>query len=240
MKIKVFICRSVFIVILIILLSGYGFGGGPGGEYVVIANPYSDDDGLTIDKVQEVKIQSSRNRCIESGAFPMKDDIVRRCYSVGLRFEKNNENFYYIEGQDVDSYAQHKIYFSQIESIELIEEKDPVAVVKIVIFPYISVSELVNRKHSYVDLSNNFRKIVKIRLNAYDYSYGYLNLVCVEDDYHYTVISRIIDFPKNVKVSFSYDIRKDSPVWWATEEVIQDKDYPYRKTIYTAPTTGIE
>lgn len=240
MKIKDFICNIVLIVILITFLPSYSFGGGPGGEYEVIAAPYSDGDGLTIDRVREMKIQSSRNRCVECGSFPMKDDVVKRCHSVGLRFERGNGFFYYIEGQDVDSNYHHKIYFSDIESIELIEKGDPGSVFKIVIFPNISISDLINRKLSYGDLSKKFKKTVKIRSDVYDYSYGYLDLVCVEDANNYTVISRVIDFPKNVKVAFSYDIRKDSPIWLATEEVIQDKDYPYRKKRYTAPTTGIE
>jgi hypothetical protein len=94
----------------------------------------------------------------------------------------------------------------------------------------------------YTDLKERYRRIVKISNYLYRPSLGELILVCEDDDQfnnnYYHKIESLRNFPPKTIIEFSYEIRKDAPIWWAIKEVIEDESYPYKKKEYTGPPTA--
>ena len=238
MKTKICIYFNV-ILFFVYFSSNNAFCGGGGGSceiIKVIAAPYSGEESISKELIIQKKKDSDKKRIIKSTDLPMYTLVLDYCHSIGLRYENGEQTKFYFYGFVPKLHKSLKIKFSDIDSIEIKElynvyGYETRALVKVTVFPSISIENLLREKPDYTTLKEKYSKEVLIIIKIRDAIKGNLQLVCNEDDYsQYTPIESLVYLPKGYKIPFSFEIRSDAPVWWAIEEVIKDRSYPYKVT----------
>jgi hypothetical protein len=240
MKTINYTCSSFILLLLSFSLDNALAGGGGGTIEIieVIASPYSAVANVNKELVVERKKESDKRRVIKPADFPGSPDVLDRCPSIGLWYTNNiTRAKFELVGWDSKAGKLQKIPFSEIESIEIQELYEYgymiEALLKVIVFPAISIDDLLNKKPDYTTLKNDYTKEIVIKTIIRDPTFGDLYLVCNEDDnYQITEIENFTYLNKGQKIQFTYRLEPNAPVWWAIEEVIKDKSYPYKKSSY--------
>jgi hypothetical protein len=206
------------------------------GEKITIFKvaPYSKEESISRELIFQKKENSNQRRIIKPSDLPSYKGVLRRCHSIGIKYEDRDRIEFSINGYVRELRRPIKIPFSEIDSIEIINDENEnknKALLKVIVFPKISVDKLLNEKNTYKKLKEKYSEEILIIINIYDFSDGHLQLVCNEDNYsQYTLIDRFVNLPKGKKIPLSYEIRSDTPIWWAIDAIINDETYPYQET----------
>src|SRR5262245_30713974 len=237
MKAKVICEFGATLVVVVIALGVFAYadiGGGSGK----VKTPYSPGNPATLADVTKVKSFSSTTRIL--------NDVV----SEGTHVTKGGQNvgLLYVKGATVTGTPQYKfegtdeggakvsVDFSEVASFVVSNEgRDATSLtVEVMQFPAINPAELLEKKPSYTDLKNNYTRTVRLRIKTAGSAGKVLCLVAMNPPAKgYAIVARLSDLPANSKVelgygAFPWGTLSLPAIWWATESVTADKDYPYR------------
>jgi hypothetical protein len=240
MKAKV-ICEFgaplLVVVISLGVLAYADIGGGPGK----VKTPYSPRNPASLEDVTKVKSFASTTRTL-TDVVSEGTHVTKGGQNVGLMYVKGavpaGTPLYKLEGTN-DSGAKVTVDFNEIGSFVVTSDGSDATsvVVEVTQFPAITPAELIAKKPSYTDLKKDYTRTVRVRVKTKGAAGKVLCLVAKNPPAKgYGVVARLTDLPANSKVelgygAFPWGTLSLPAIWWATESVTADKNYPFRVTV---------
>ncbi len=246
MKVKkcVYKCLCFHLILFEFLLLSVSVEADIGGGSGELLTPYVPGTEVTEEEVSEIKKLSMTNRVVPS-LHIVDTNVKRYGEQVGLAFVKNRQLvdnlFFEFRGQEPGEKVPISVDFSNILRFTILEIKkrlfnSDIALIRIKLFPNISVRELLEDKPSYTKLVKEKSRLVDLLVEL-EQNNGELCLVGTEGHSpgQYIILSEIRNIELNVPVSLDYGyVKLDSfdhkitTIWWAVHSVIQDEEYPYK------------
>lgn len=178
----------------------------------IIDTPYELDATLNVYKILFMMKISNRTRAIDD----FRPHRFGKFYNIAIAYSDNmkisTKPSYAIIGLNEHS-TPDTVYFSNIESIKLLELKKNIftnvhtkALLEIQIFPNICAEEIFVLQPSYTELKMNYSTKIKLLVDAFDNKHGNLSLIGRKyRNSEYEIIDRVVDLPENHTITFDYD-----------------------------------
>ena len=137
-----------------------------------------------------------------------------------------------------ESLSQISIPLSDIESMTLLKVEEhwlslfgrDRALLEVIVFPDISPSQLLQSRPTYSQLAES-TKSVHLWVSLNDEKKRELTMVGTKSGFGpltYTKLFSVRELEPNHKVIFEWPDDSDAPIWWATDTVVADANYPHR------------
>jgi hypothetical protein len=225
---------AVLVLSLQVLASPLPMDGGGRREIT----PYQPNSQLTLAKVSDQKLigDSSMTLTFDGG----------QCANAGLAYAKNGK----VQGRishsltgTTDDQTKASIDFSVVEKMSLVRKaesaKTTKALFRIIVFPSISPSELVETRPTYSDLLDKYRKTYEVWVEIKN-SRGNLSFTSSADENatRNDLCGKVEDILASSEITLAHpDLKPDHDawkgtgkgLWWAIPSVTGDAKYPYRR-----------
>ena len=197
-------------------------GGGSG----LTRTPYRDPANVTVEQVTEERKIAAQNRFC---SLPLKSGYVRLlnniCFIYGEEGHPAGAPLYNFPGKDPSGKLQ-TVELSDVLSFSIVDYREDECLVKINVFPSISVTELLRQKPSYSDLKLRYTREVQLWVKTKSAD-GPL-LVCeIKHDGSRSVACLFND----IRAQIMIELYGSEHIWYAIQSVIADSDYPYQHII---------
>lgn len=233
---------GIFFVLPLVFGTIHRINGDVGGGSGKVVTPYVPGKEIKEMEVVEVKKISSSTRRI-NGLKLENSHVPIYGAGVGLMYVQDEavkgEPFFKFEGIIEGDDTPVEIDFSEVDRFSLLKVKKPLfsedkALLEVIQFPDISPRDIIAKNPSYSLLRKNYTKKVRLWVNLQ--KKGELCLVGkMYDKEGYKVLSKLRDIKQNSDVILEYGFFQKQPggmrisnIWWATDTVIKDKNYPHR------------
>ena len=221
-------CGFLGILCLLTLTVRANVGGGSGKP----ETPYPDPGNVNAEDVTTVREVAGRSRL---GKVPFKsqggDTLLEGIFfAYGQNSDTLGVPLYQLKGEDAGGETV-TVDLSDILTFSVADFGPDACLLKVTVFPTISVEELLAQKPAYSDLKLRYTREVEIWVKT------------ISDDGRLFVCGRtwdgkpkvgglLTDVKPNTQVELEYGYSRDiggrGTVWYAIQSVIEDRDYPYR------------
>jgi hypothetical protein len=221
-------CGFLGILCLLVLTVRADIPGGSGKPQT----PYRDPRNVNAEEVTTVREIAGRCR---QGKIPFKspggDTLVAEIF---FAYGQNNDTLgvplYQLKGEDAGG-KPVTVELSDVLTFSVADFRQGECLLKVTVFPTISVEELLAQNPTYSDLKLRYTREVGIWVKT------------ISDDGRLFVCGRtwdgkpklgglLTDVKPNAEVELKYGYSRDmggrGTVWYAIQSVIEDRNYPYR------------
>ncbi len=226
-------CGFLGILCLLTLTVRADIAGGSGKP----ETPYHDPRNVNAEEVTTAREMAGRCR---RGRIPFKspgggDTLVEEIFfAYGQNSDTLGVPLYQLKGEDAGGKAV-TVELSDVLTFSVADFRQGECLLKVTVFPTISVEELLAQKPTYSDLKQRYTHEVEIWVKTI--SDGGRLFVCGRTwDGKPKVGGLLTDVEPNTEVELKYGYSRDyshdmggrGTVWYAIQSVIEDRNYPYR------------
>jgi hypothetical protein len=219
--------RTAFLYLAIgsVFFAGFRALANVGGGSGVAITPYAYPGEVTAEQMTEERKIAGQNRFVE---VPLKSNHDSRflramCFVYGWEDHPTGAVLYNFHGKDSSGTLQ-TIDMSDVLRFAIVSYRGDECLVKVTVFPWISIDELLRQKPSYSDLQLRYTHEVELWVKTKSAD-GPL-LVCeIRQDGSRIVACPFTEILPKTNIRLEY---AGEHIWYAIQSVIDDPAYPYR------------